>query len=464
MREDAAVRSTSRLSGQLAVLRAVHARPGITRAAVAGQLGMPSGFAAETTARLTSLGLLTERPAPPTGTRGRPTTALHPHPDGPLVAVAAIAHETWQVAAVQLGGATLDSASQTHQRGQADVLTAVSAALDTLRGRYGDRIRAVAVAVPGTVAGSRLIHAPNLGWHQVDLSALWAPAVPESPARPATPESPASPASPAIPLLAGNDATFAAIAEARRGAAAGAGTALHLYLDAGVGGAVIEGDRALLGASGMAGEFGHMPFGDPALRCRCGAMGCWNTSLDGHAVARALGQPAPDDEVSYTRHVLAAAEAGQAAELSAMQALARSLGRGTAGLVNAFDPDVVTVGGLARGLLALAGEHVIPAYRDGLMRFRATPPPGLIPARLGGDAPLTGAAEDAFAAVLTEDGLRAWTLRSTETLRTPRPGPQPQPQPQPQPGRPGRPDPEPEPEPQPGSAWRPAPGRPPWPR
>ncbi len=394
MREDAAVRLTSRVSGQLAVLRAVHAQPGITRASLADQLGMPSGFAAETTARLTSLGLLTERPAPPTGTRGRPTTALHPHPDGPLVAVAAIAHETWRVAAVQLGGAMVNSAASTHQRDQADVLTAVSAALGALRSRYGDRIRAVAVAVPGTVAGDRLVHAPNLGWHQVDLSALWAPA------------------GPAVPLLAGNDATFAAIAEARRGAAAGAGTALHLYLDAGVGGAVIEDDRALLGASGMAGEFGHMPFGDPALRCRCGAMGCWNTSLDGHAVARALRQPAPDDEVSYTQSVLAAAEAGQAAELSAMQAVARSLGRGTAGLVNAFDPDVVTVGGLARGLLALAGEHVIPAYRDGLMRFRASPPPELIPARLGEDAPLTGAAEDAFAAVLTDDGLRAWTSRS----------------------------------------------------
>jgi predicted NBD/HSP70 family sugar kinase len=388
------MRSTTRVSGQVAVLRAVHAEPGITRAAVADKLGMPSGFAAETSARLTSLGLLTERPAPPTGVRGRPTTALHPHPDGPLVAVAAIAHETWRVAAVQLGGDTVDSAGGPHRRDQAAVLAAVSAALEGTGRRYGDRIRAVAVAVPGTVAGGRLVHAPNLGWHQVDLSALWAPA------------------GAAVPLLAGNDATFAAIAEARRGAAAGAGTAVHLYLDAGVGGAVIEDDRALLGASGMAGEFGHMPFGDPALRCRCGALGCWNTSLDGPAVARALGRPAPGDEVSFTRSVLAAAQAGRPAELSAMQAVARSLGRGTAGLVNAFDPAVVTVGGLGRDLLALAGEHVAPAYRDGLMRFRASPPPALIPAWLGADAPVTGAAEDAFSAVLTEEGLRAWTSRS----------------------------------------------------
>jgi predicted NBD/HSP70 family sugar kinase len=385
------MRSTSRVSGQVAVLRAVHAEPGVTRASLADALGMPSGFAAETLARLTSLRLLTERPAPPTGSRGRPTTALHPHPDGPLVAVAAIAHETWRVAAVQLGGSVVESAERPHRRGEAEVLPAVSAALRALGRRYAARIRAVAVAAPGTVAGGRLVQAPNLGWHDVDLAALWAP---DEPGR---------------PVLTGNDATFAGIAEARRGAAAGARTAVHLYLDAGAGGAIIEDDRALLGASGMAGEFGHMPFGDPALRCRCGAMGCWNTSLDGHAVARSLGRPAPGDEVSYTRRVLAAARAGQAAELSAVRAVARSLGRGTAGLVNAFDPDVVTVGGLGRDVLALAGEHVTRAYRDGLMRFRASPPPALIPARFGDDAPLTGAAEDAFSAVLTDDGLRAWT-------------------------------------------------------
>ena len=34
-------------------------------------------------------------------------------------------------------------------------------------------VRAAAVAVPGTVAGSRLVHAPGLSWHGVDLSGLW---------------------------------------------------------------------------------------------------------------------------------------------------------------------------------------------------------------------------------------------------------------------------------------------------
>jgi predicted NBD/HSP70 family sugar kinase len=188
---------------------------------------------------------------------------------------------------------------------------------------------------------------------------------------------------------------------------------LHLYMDAGIGGAIIEGGRAVLGAGGMAGEFGHMPFSDPGLHCRCGAYGCWNTSLDGHALARALGEPPPDDEVSYLRGALRGALAdGQDQRgpvLDALAGLASSLGLGAAGLVNALDPHLIAVGGLGRELLDVAGGHVSAAYHDGLMAFRTLPPPPLVPARLVADGPLLGAAEQCFDRVLTDEGLAAWT-------------------------------------------------------
>ena len=391
-----------RTSAQSALLRAVHERPGATRASIAHELGMPSGFAAETVARLVAARLLAETPAPPTGTRGRPTTALHAHPDGPLVAVAAITQETWQVAAVQLGDRPIAAASGTHRRQEEQVLAAVAAELNTLGARFGTRIRAAAVSVPGTVVGSRLVNAPNLGWHDVDLSALWPRYDPD------------------VPLIAGNDATFAAIAESRHGAGSGAGSMVYLHLDAGVGGAIVDGDRVVAGATGTAGEFGHMPFGNPARRCRCGATGCWNTSLDGYALARALHQPEPaDDEVSYIRRVLAAARARQPAAAEAIQAAGRAFGRGAAGLVNALDPHLITVGGLGREFLDVAGAHVTAAYHDGLMAFRTLPPPPLVPARLRDDGPLRGAAEQCFGRVLSDDGVQAWTRARDRLEATP---------------------------------------------
>jgi predicted NBD/HSP70 family sugar kinase len=382
------------MSRQAALLSLVHERPGITRAAVARELGMPSGFAAETVARLVASHLLAEQPMSTTGHRGRPTASLHPHPRGPLVAVAAIAHETWRVDAVQLGGTSVASTERGHRREEREVLGAVTSELDALDRRFGRRIQAVAIAVPGTVVGTRLIQAPNLGWHDVDLSVVW----PRY-----------DPAGPVHAFIAGNDATFAAVAESGRGAAAGAGTMLHVYLDAGVGGAIVTSGRALPGADGMAGEFGHMPFGDPALRCRCGAFGCWNTSLDGHALARAMRDPLPEDEVSYARGVLADARDGRAPALAAVGEVAASLGRGCAGLVNALDPHLVTVGGLGREVLGVAGEQAAAAYLRGMMAFRVSPAPRLVPAHFGGEAPLVGAAEEAFSRVLDDEGVQHWS-------------------------------------------------------
>jgi predicted NBD/HSP70 family sugar kinase len=384
------MRSGLRTSAQTAITRAVHDRPGVTRAEVAAQVGIPSGFAAETVARLVASRLVSERPALATGRRGRPTTSLHAHPDGPLVAVAAITHDNWQVAAVELGGTKVAATQRLHHRNQARVLDAVTAELSQVSRRFGTRVRAAAVAAPGTVVGSELVHAPGLAWHSIDLSALWAHYEPGG------------------EFVAGNDASLAGVAESRHGAGAGAGAMVYLHLDAGLGGTLVEAGRAVRGATGAAGEFGHMPFGEPARRCRCGARGCWNTSVDGRAVARLLHQRAPADDVSYFRRVLASARAGQPDALSAIRTVGNSIGQGIAGLVNGLDPHLVIVGGLGPDLLHIAADEVTAAYRDGLMAFRATPPPPVRPARLGTDGPLLGAADDAFARLLTDEGLQAW--------------------------------------------------------
>jgi predicted NBD/HSP70 family sugar kinase len=158
----------------------------------------------------------------------------------------------------------------------------------------------------------------------------------------------------------------------------------------------------------MAGEFGHMPFGSPAVRCRCGAHGCWNTALDGQALARHLGEPAPNDEVSYSRKVLAAARDGRGPQHSAVRDVAFALGRGTAALVNALDPELVTFGGLAPELLVVARGRVMDGYREGLMGARADVAPVLVPSTLGRRAPLVGAGEHAFDHILTGKALAAW--------------------------------------------------------
>jgi len=385
IRDASAHQARFSLAGE--VLRAVHAEPGITRAELARRLGMSSGVAADTVRRLVASELPIEGPAIATGARGRPTRALGAHPQGPLVAVAAVAHESWEVAAVGLGGGVLERRERPHARDRTGALGEVALALRAACERYRGRVRAIAISVPGTVSGTRLIQASNLGWLDVDLLAL----------RPRQ--------AAALPLLAGNDATFSAVAEARRGAAVGAASSVHIYMDSGVGGAIIDTGRVVLGANGRAGEFGHMPFGRRDAPCRCGARGCWNTILDGAAWARALGRPSPVDEVSFARDVLTAARAGRGPESRVVGHAAAGLGRGIAGLVNALDPEIVTVGGLARELMDIASDRVDHGYRNGLMAAIAAHPPTIAVGALGRRAPMLGAAEHAFDAILQDPAL-----------------------------------------------------------
>ncbi|MEU4691695.1 ROK family protein [Actinoplanes sp. NPDC023714] len=364
------------------LLRVVHHRPGVTRADAARLLGVGTGAATELVTKLSRAALLVQAPAAPSGSRGRPTTVLLPHPEGPVVLAVAITHEAWRIDVVELGGATAATRSGRHAAaGWDEVRAAVTAAIAELFSRYGDRPRAVGVSVPGTVSRALRLDASTAGWHDVDLTALWPDAG---------------------VFVAGNDATLAATAESRRGAAAGASVAVHLRIEGGLGGAVVEDGRPVIGARGAAGEFGHMPFGDPAIRCPCGAPGCWGTAVDGTALARFLGEPPPRDPVTYARRVIATAAASPgSAEAAAVTSVAAALGRGIAGLVNGLDADLVTLGGLGVDLLAAAPEAIHAAYLDGLMLIHRDAPPPVLPTALGDDeGPIAGAAEEAWAALL----------------------------------------------------------------
>ncbi|QXG75221.1 ROK family protein [Modestobacter sp. L9-4] len=357
----------------VAMLAAVHAHPGLSRAEASRVLGIGTGGAAEVVGALVAERLLAEGAPLPSTSRGRPTRPLTAHPEGPVVLAAAISHASWRVDAVELGGASVGSLEGAHAgESAAAVLAQVGTAVTQLGDRFGDRVRGLGVSAPGVVTDERYLDATILGWRHVDLAEV-------------------SPG--AGPFVAGNDATLAAVAEVRRGAAVGARSALHLLVDAGLGGALIDGGHLVGGAHGTAGEYGHLPLGDPAVRCACGAHGCWGPAVDGGALARLAGDPEPRDPGAAGRAVIARDDA---AARAAVATVATRLGRGIAGLVNALDPGVVTLGGLAADVLAAAPDELHAACTAGLMRVRRAAPPPVVPAALGPLGPLAGAAEQAW--------------------------------------------------------------------
>lgn len=178
-------------------------------------------------------------------------------------------------------------------------------------------------------------------------------------------------------------------------------------VEVGLGGVLVVGGLPVVGSRGAGGEYGHLPFGDRALLCPCGARGCWELEVDGRALARHLGAPPPRDPRAYASSVLDRVPADARAAEAARRASV-ALAAGIAGLVNAQDPDVVTLGGIAAPIMRAGQADFDAAYLGGLMEFHRRRPVPLRAAALGEDAALAGAAAAGLDAVLTEDGLAAW--------------------------------------------------------
>jgi predicted NBD/HSP70 family sugar kinase len=380
-----------RWQSALALIGEMRRHPGVTRAEAARRLGMSSGAASDVVARLRGLGLMDEIPAPALG-RGRPTRVLADHPGGPVVLAVDIQQRGWRLTCAGLDGEPRDLSSESYPDAQPErVIAGLRDAVRATWLRLGPRLRVVSVAIAATVQRGRVVQSATLGWNAADLSGIASV--------------------PGLPLLVGNDATLAGLAEARTGAAQAAAVSLHLSVQVGIGGVLVTGGMPMTGATGAGGEFGHLPFGDPAVACPCGAHGCWDLEVDGRALARQLGAAVPRDPYGYALEVLGRAGRDPGAR-SAAGKVAGSLGRGVAGLVNAHDPEVVTLGGLGWPLVAVAREQFDDAYHGGLMRFRRDAPPAVVPAAYSEDGAARGAVAAGLDLVLTEAGLDAWSAET----------------------------------------------------
>jgi predicted NBD/HSP70 family sugar kinase len=151
----------------------------------------------------------------------------------------------------------------------------------------------------------------------------------------------------------------------------------------------------LEGAGGYAGEIGHLPYIPDGKLCHCGSRGCWETEIGAPAIALAVGCPA--DRVAALGEFLE----GVREATPELKEVGRHLGRGLSSAVNLLNPRVIVLGGYLRALLPLVSDDV----EAGLASHALIAPRELVRVclpGLGGDSVLLGAAELAFASLLSD--------------------------------------------------------------
>jgi glucokinase len=250
-------------------------------------------------------------------------------------------------------------------------------------------VHAVGVAAAGFLDATRsiMLHAPNIDWADAPLRAEFEARI----GRPVTLE---------------NDANAAGWGEFRFGAGRGCTDMVMLTLGTGVGGAVIEDGRLLVGANGIAAELGHTRFIRDGRPCGCGLRGCLEQYASGRALQREIADIA--DAGGIGSGLAAAREAdglvpgaalarllaeGDAGAREAVARVATAVGEACGGFQAVLDPALFVIGGGVADL----GEHLLgpvrAAYAGALPSAGDRASARFAVASLGNDAGMIGVAD-----------------------------------------------------------------------
>jgi glucokinase len=186
-----------------------------------------------------------------------------------------------------------------------------------------------------------------------------------------------------LPVSIDNDAKALALGEGWRGAAQGVDNYVGMVVSTGVGGGIVLDGRLLDGEGANAGHIGHLVVEPEGRPCACGSRGCLEAEASGPAIAAVTGRPAAEAPLDVRRRT------------------GRLVGRAVADVCVLLDLRLAVVAGsVALGF----GEVFFAAAQDELdQRARISYARGarIVPAGLGADGPLVGAAAVARRALAT---------------------------------------------------------------
>lgn len=174
-----------------------------------------------------------------------------------------------------------------------------------------------------------------------------------------------------VPLMMDNDANLGALAERWWGAGRDVDNFAYIKVATGVGsGHVIDG-KIYRGATGVAGEIGHIAIDPNGGPCICGLRGCLATLVGAPALASRAEELFPDYPESTLREtpptletIETAALAGDPLARRIVEEAAENLGIAVAGMINLMNPSMVILG----GGLERVGDLLLEPLRETVRR------------------------------------------------------------------------------------------------
>ena len=346
------------------LLKLLRASQPVSRAELARRLGVNRSTVTDAFKPLVASGVVLEEAPqhadPASRQLGRPPAGLAFNGARDLFVGVSLGVFRTQVGAADLGGQTLAVEEFDTPREPAEALRLVRASVARLRRKSasGRELRAIGVSVPGPVDAERqrLLYAPHLGWH--DLAVADRLRFNDSGGAKTKGE--------AVPVIVENDATAAAVCEAKVRLRAAESLPPNNFVlvrsGSGIGVGLVLGGEVYRGTgegAGLAGEFGHMTIVAGGKPCVCGNRGCWE--MYASALSAALLYAGERTEVAGVRppayaEVVARAEGGEARARRTLERVGEYLGIGIANVIVGLGvPRVVVSGRITLGWRFISG-------------------------------------------------------------------------------------------------------------
>ena len=183
-----------------------------------------------------------------------------------------------------------------------------------------------------------------------------------------------------IPVVIENDSRAMTYGEYLSGVVKKEKNVLFVNVSWGLGMGMILDGRLYYGTSGYSGEFGHFPLLDNDQICRCGKVGCLETGASGSALVRMISEQLQSGRASSLSRIFKdqgkvnlndifkAVQEEDILTIESIEKIGANLGRGLAGLINVFNPQLVVLG----GKVSMAGDYLLLAVRSAVKRHAQT--------------------------------------------------------------------------------------------
>jgi len=181
-----------------------------------------------------------------------------------------------------------------------------------------------------------------------------------------------------FPVYVINDTKATTLGEHRFGLAQGKDHVLAIYIDWGVGLGVILNGEVFQGASGFAGELGHIQVVPNGELCHCGKVGCLDTITSAASLIRRIKKGLAEGRISRlsaiegekidAETIIDAAWQGDSFAIDILHEIGMELGKGLSIAIHLFNPEIIIVD----GIVAKAGAFITNPIEQAINKYCLT--------------------------------------------------------------------------------------------